>query len=345
MPCGQAKVQEQLVDDVERESSVASIKIRPPVEIAGRPKLVSLISSFQQIAAAKTSLTECIPANQNRTDTYSVSYVNGLEEQVAGLLGRVSQHSSDSTIPGHPISDGNLAHNTQPNEYTESQSFINSLEGLHTPAVSALGNTGFDFLSYQDENLFSITQQPSSHIDNPADLVSYSGDPMNPSAGATAADIVVCEGASFFQTYFEVIHPRYPFLDIEECSAAYLKWKMGEMADGDDKAWPTRLLKLIFANGAILQHVGFHHKVHRQYQELALQQQNITMYSSLGPLARLQAMLLHAFYALHGENTEQVVHDVGIAMRFAILHGFHRLTSDGTHETDNKIKTWWSIYW
>ncbi|KIL84052.1 hypothetical protein FAVG1_12749 [Fusarium avenaceum] len=253
-------------------------------------------------------------------------------------------HSSDSIAPCQPNSDGTLAQNTQASDYTESQSFINSLEGFNTPAVSALGNTGFDFLSYQDENLFSITQQPPSHFDNPTDSLNYSGDPMIPSAGVTIADIAVCEGASFCQTYFEVIHPRYPFLDIEECSAAYLKWKMHEIATGDDQGWPTRLLKLIFANGAILQHVGLNHKVHRQYQELALQQQSMTMNSTLRPLARLQAMLLHSFYALHSENTEQVVHDVGIAMRFAILHGFHRLNSDGTHETDIRIKTWWSIY-
>ncbi|KAH7241278.1 hypothetical protein BKA59DRAFT_400639 [Fusarium tricinctum] len=299
----------------------------------------------------RSAKADCIPASQNRTDTYSVSYVNGLEQQVAGLLGRVSQHSSGSTVPGQPNSDGPLAQNTQPNDYTESPSFIDSLEGLYTPAVSALGNTSFDFLSYQDENLFSITQQTSSHFDNPADSVGYSGDTMIHSAGAEIADITVSEGASFFQTYFEVIHPRYPFLDPEECSAAYLKWKMDEIATGGDQVWPTRLLKLvfdervqIFANGAILQHVRLDHKVHRHYQELALQQQNITMHSTFRPLARLQAMLLHAFYALHGENTEQVVHDVGIAMRFAILHGFHLLTSDGTHETDIKIKTWWSIY-
>lgn len=138
-----------------------------------------------------------------------------------------------------------MAQNTQPNGYTESQSFINSLEGFYTPAVSALGNTGFDFLSYQDENLFSITQQPSSHFDNPADSVSYSGD-------ATIADIAVREGGSFFQTYFEVIHPRYPFLDPEECSAAYLKWKMDEIATGDDQSWPTRLLKLVCAQSLLV---------------------------------------------------------------------------------------------
>jgi hypothetical protein len=175
------------------------------------------------------------------------------------------------------------------------------------------------------------------------------------------ADVSVREGASFFQTYFEIIHPRYPFLDVEECSTAYLNWKTGEIKSFSEKDWSMCLVKLvcaqpafmpethshvqIIANGAILQYAWLDHTARRQRQGLDVQEQNIISDASFNPSRRIQFLLLHAFLALHGENTERVVHIVGVAMRFAILHGFHCLTNDGTHEVDMKIKAWWSIYW
>ncbi|RDW76517.1 fungal specific transcription factor domain-containing protein [Aspergillus mulundensis] len=66
--------------------------------------------------------------------------------------------------------------------------------------------------------------------------------------------------------------------------------------------------------------------------------------SSFSLLSRIQAMLLYAFHALHGESTSRVVHIVGVVMRFAIAHRFHCIRHDGTHETEMKIKAWWCIY-
>ncbi|KAG7420585.1 hypothetical protein Forpi1262_v016227 [Fusarium oxysporum f. sp. raphani] len=241
--------------------------------------------------------------------------------------------------------------------YTPShlQSFTDPLHTFYLPPITSQGNS-FDLFSYQADNLFSISQPP------PADPANYSADTthcLDPSIAAVMTDISVREGASFFQAYFEIIHPRYPFLDVEECSTAYLKWKTGEIATCSGNVWSMCLLKLvrtlspsssethqhgqIFANGAILQHAWLDNRT-RQQQELILQEQNIMADSSFKPLARVQAMLLHAFHELHGESTARVAHIVGVVMRFAILNGFHCLTNDGTHETDMKIKAWWCIY-
>ncbi|KAL5593041.1 hypothetical protein FOBRF1_012143 [Fusarium oxysporum] len=287
----------------------------------------------------RSAHAECLPASHEPTGMYPVSYVQGLEQRVAGLQGRLDQQTAKSMTQENPESGSNLAPNLQANIHPDLQSFTGHLDAFYMPSVPSQGNS-FDLLTYQADNLFSISQQPSANEAN------YSTDTMrslDPSMAAVVTDISVREGASFFQTYFKIIHPRYPFLDVEECSTAYIKWKAGEIATCGNNAWSTCLLKLIFANGAILQHAWSDNRT-RQQLGLILQEQNIISDSFLKPLARLQAMLLHAFHELHSESTEPVVHIVGVAMRFAIFNGFHRLTNDGSYEIEMKIKAWWCIY-
>ncbi|EMT74627.1 hypothetical protein FOC4_g10000754 [Fusarium odoratissimum] len=265
-------------NDAELENSGARAGIRVRVETAGLRTL-------------------CLPASHESTGMYPVSYVQGLEQRVAGLQGRLDQQTAKSMTQENPESGSNLAPNLQANIHPDLQSFTGHLDAFYMPSVPSQGNS-FDLLTYQADNLFSISQQP------PADEANYSTDAMrslDPSMAAVVTNISVREGASFFQTYFEIIHPRYPFLDVEECSTAYIKWKAGEIATCGNNAWSTCLLKLV-------------------------------------------PMLLHAFHELHGESTERVVHIVGVAMRFAIFNGFHRLTNDGSYEIEMKIKAWWCIY-
>lgn len=63
------------------------------------------------------------------------------------------------------------------------------------------------------------------------------------------------------------------------------------------------------------------------------------------PLLRLQAMLLYVIFALLGDSTSRLVHFSGVAMRFATLHGFHRLKDSEGEESDQKIRAWSCIYW
>uniref|UniRef100_A0A8H7NGY3 Zn(2)-C6 fungal-type domain-containing protein n=1 Tax=Bionectria ochroleuca TaxID=29856 RepID=A0A8H7NGY3_BIOOC len=296
----------------------------------------------------KSAKAECVPATHGPTDTYSVSYVEDLEQQVASFHARLPQQTSETAAQVHTGAGTLLAPNTQSNIYAEVQGFNDPINAFYLPPIHSRENTAFPFdFSYPDENLFSIAQEPTIQVNNTVEPGSYTIDAsqsLAASGDAAMADVSVREGASFFQTYFETIHPRYPFLDVEECSTAYLKWKTGEMKTWNDKDWPMCLLKLIIANGAILQNAWLDHTARRQRQGFDVQEQSILSDDSLKPSRRIQFLLLHAFLALHGENTERIVHIIGVAMRFAILHGFHRLTNDGTHEADMKIKAWWSIY-
>lgn len=285
---------------------------------------------------------------------YSVSYVKDLEQQVADLQGNRDQQTFASTSRDHLESCNPSLRTAQMNVFQDVQGVLEPMNLAYLPSVSSLGDVAvdFDFL-HADENLFSISQPPPiqrTPVTSTTEGASQPGgaaQTLNRSVAVTMAGISINEGASFFQTYFEILHPRYPFLDVEECSGAYLKWKTSEIASCDDKGWSTSLLNLIFANGAILQQAWLDHPTRRQHQEIMLKahaEQSIITDSSLRPLSQIQAMLLYAFHALHGESTSRVVHIVGVAMRFAILHRFHAIRHDGSEETDMKIKAWWCIY-
>jgi hypothetical protein len=65
------------------------------------------------------------------------------------------------------------------------------------------------------------------------------------------------------------------------------------------------------------------------------------------PLVRIHAMLLCIIYAMYSDSTSNLVHTSGVAMRFATLHGFHRLHNDDQVNPVvrmKKIKTWSSLY-
>jgi len=61
-------------------------------------------------------------------------------------------------------------------------------------------------------------------------------------------------------------------------------------------------------------------------------------------MVRLQAMLLSAMHALHSESTARIAHISGAIMRFATLHGFHRLVDLGDEDSLMKIRVWSFAY-
>jgi hypothetical protein len=185
-------------------------------------------------------------------DMYSVSYVKDLEQQVADLQGNRDQQTSELTIQDHLESCNPSLRTAQMNIFQDVQGFPDPMDLSYLPSVSSLGDAAFDFdFSHTDENLFSISQLPPiqrTPVTSTTEGASQStgaAQTLNQSAAATMVEISISDGASFFQTYFEMIHPRYPFLDVEECSGAYLKWKTGEIASCNDKGWSMSLLKLV----------------------------------------------------------------------------------------------------
>ena len=76
-----------------------------------------------------------------------------------------------------------------------------------------------------------------------------SGLPLQPDLQGTRSELTIPpstaisndDAASFFLTYFDMIHRRYPFLDVGECSDAYLKYKAGVPLIG----WPEFMINMV----------------------------------------------------------------------------------------------------
>jgi hypothetical protein len=57
-------------------------------------------------------------------------------------------------------------------------------------------------------------------------------------------DIPTAAAASFFRTYFQSIHPQYPFLSVGECGDWYTEWKMAP-ANAPISGWPAFFVKMV----------------------------------------------------------------------------------------------------
>lgn len=190
---------------------------------------------------------------------YSVSYVRSLESQLSNFQEDPSEHNSNPPVnqPNigttsrqiieQPITHSGLNHSGLTHQNAPDQLGMTYLAPLYTP-----NNMIYDLdLLQQEENLFSISHVPAvSHRGATTSPVTASDTtvPVHSLSQATAptvAEVSINEGACFFQTYFETIHPRYPFLDVEECSRAYQDWKTGEIFISTGNAWSSYLVKMV----------------------------------------------------------------------------------------------------
>lgn len=139
-------------------------------------------------------------------------------------------------------------------------------------------------------------------------------------------EILTATAASFFRTYFQAIHPQYPFLSVKDCGDWYEEWKMAP-AGNPISGWPAFFVKMIFAIGSLIQ-----------------SKSDAAPSTKSDPLTRLQAMLLSAMHALHSESTARISHISGAIIRFASLHRFHQLVDLGDEGSQVKIKVWSCAY-
>ncbi|KAH8895608.1 hypothetical protein GQ53DRAFT_820428 [Thozetella sp. PMI_491] len=168
---------------------------------------------------------------------------------------------------------------------------------------------------------------------------------MHSTPGTAPNEIPLSAAASFFRTYFSVIHPQYPFLDIKICSGYYTTWKSRQRVEL--AGWPAFFVNMIFAVGSLIEAKN-DSSPYFQYQHLksrAQSEQSIMTDSTSTPLIRLQAMLLSAMFALHAENTWRIAHISGVLMKFASLNGFNRLDK---HAEDPdylmSVRVWSCVY-
>ncbi|KAF9879262.1 hypothetical protein CkaCkLH20_03495 [Colletotrichum karsti] len=292
---------------------------------------------------------ECIPSDRERMALYSVQYIESLEARVSDI-----QHEAAFVNPrislDQPHDDPSrlLPDSRITNEFSNPQTASDQLDMTFVAPLDSSNNMfyGLDMMP-SEGNLFTFSDV--ANHETTTNSVAHSDQAMpvyllGQESAPTLAEVSIHEGALYFQTYFEVIHPRYPFLDVEECSRGYQDWKTGELSKPSSDAWRSCL---IFAVGSLLRQAQLDCSTPRQHHNLMLQVQaehTILTDHSYKPLVRLQAMLLYAIHALHGESTPRVVHILGVAMRFAVIKRFHCLVPDGTEETATAIKAWWCIY-
>jgi hypothetical protein len=184
---------------------------------------------------------------------YSVHYIESLEARVSDL-----QNGATLATPGVSLdqpTDGPSRHidNGLPNPQS-------GFDQLDMSFMTPLDNPnhiiyGLDML-HSDDNLFSISDV--ANHDTSVNSVAHS-DPAMPlhvpgdGPAPSLAEVSVHEGAVFFQVYFETIHPRYPFLDVEECSRGYQDWRLGAIFLSGTDAWRSYLVKMVSRPGFSLQ--------------------------------------------------------------------------------------------
>ena len=190
---------------------------------------------------------------------YSVSYVRSLESQLSNFQDDPGEPISNQTVnqphsgsPSRqileqPINHNGLNHGGLATQDAPEQLGMTYLAPLYTP-----NNMLYDLdLLQQEDNLFSISHiPPVSHRDTTTSPVAASDttvpvQSLSQATAPTVAEVSINEGACFFQTYFETVHPRYPFLDVEECSRAYQDWKSGDIFISSGTAWSSYLVKMV----------------------------------------------------------------------------------------------------
>lgn len=320
---------------------------------------------------------ECTPVMQETYQNYPAGYVPALEHHAA-MLERTLNERYTGAAPDHLDSvrtqylGPNMTNapgqsgNTIPQSYEFQSGTSPDAErswqwqvpqtpdvfGRHLDAPLLDGDIGQSHSSPPDLTVQALSATPLI-----APIL-----PVQPVARHEGMDeIPTATAASFFQTYFQFIHPQYPFLSIKDCGDWYTEWKMAP-ANCPISGWSAFFVKMvcniprptlqtadilkIFAIGSLIQSKS-DNAPRYQHQDLKSQAQSedaiIRSTKSL-PLVRLQAMLLSAMHALHSESTARIAHISGAIIRFASLHGFHHIVDMGDDESQMKTKVWSCAY-
>lgn len=202
--------------------------------------------------------------------SYPVEYIRSLESHVADLETKLQQHPvPPDPATFHTLDDSSYQFARSPVNFSFldtnfSQTLLAPLPPQQNPyqhphPATNVDNMASSFPSYSnlDPN-FMVTfplQSPINSQDlnrnaispNALDLHAGLG-PAQHAPPPSAADIAISAGdaASYFLAYFDVIHSRYPFLNVPDCSRAYLNWKHRVRIPGDfQTSWYSFLATLV----------------------------------------------------------------------------------------------------
>ena len=203
---------------------------------------------------------ECAPVVQEQYQTYPTGYVQALENHAAML-----EHTLNEQIPGTAMDHLDAVRVRQ-----QSIPASTTIQASSTqlPPILVFGSQSSVSPEFERSRLW---HQPSSisviepsligrsvrSHPRPPDFAlpsaqTLSGSPsvaplrnhMLTSKTEKLDEVPTSTAASFFQTYFQCVHPQYPFLSIEDCSAWYAEWKMAP-AENPISGWPAFFVKMV----------------------------------------------------------------------------------------------------
>lgn len=209
---------------------------------------------------------ECLPVIQEPQQSYPAGYVSSLENHVATL-----ERTLNDRFPG--TSNDHLDFRSQqmnnPHSFAESSSLDTTFSA--NPFLFDLGNSGNSpdadtswqwqvpqtpaLLSGPVDIPHSSMRRGTNHSSTPEftshSVLSASQFPYNlsthqgkPRTQDGPEDIPTATAASFFKTYFQFIHPQYPFLCVKQCSEWYNEWKLAP-PDAPISGWPAYFVKMV----------------------------------------------------------------------------------------------------
>ena len=130
-------------------------------------------------------------------------------------------------------------------EFPTPQSVADQLEVIFMAPLDASNSMMYDLDMLQSEgNLFTVNHVADHETTTSSVTSATPVHILGQVSAPTFAEVFMYKVALFFQVYFEAIHPRYPFLDMEECSRGYQDWKTGSIFMSGGDAW--RLYLVLF---------------------------------------------------------------------------------------------------
>ena len=190
-------------------------------------------------------LQECAPVPQETFETYPAGYVSALEKHAAML-----ERSLNESFPG--IAPDHLNRNECRGSISELH-HTSSCHQLPRPMENPYQDFTMDDIP-QNRRSLDFAVHPSLHQSTSPVLVtaSYISPPaMSQHTVASekvteeAEEVPTVTAASFFRTYFQFIHPQYPFLSVRQCTDWYISWKLAKQSNEEFTGWPAFFVKLV----------------------------------------------------------------------------------------------------
>jgi hypothetical protein len=215
---------------------------------------------FNSMAKADCWKQECLPVVQEAIQNYPVGYVSALENHAAMLERTLNERYQGMAVdylgsvrPQYeprpaPILDlSHLSRLDFPTGTSPEAERIWQWPAPQTPiAVSGM----------MEAPLHQDTRANSHSSPSEANRQSRGLSLSLPNQGVASRpdgmdEIPTATGASFFRTYFQAIHPQYPFLSVKECGEWYNEWKLTS-SNGPISGWPAFFVKMVRSSSSML---------------------------------------------------------------------------------------------